>query len=79
MSFKSHLMLGFEADISFPNSDVLIPFSVRGSQTITSPITGQVTYGEAVVYYGSVRARVGYAFDHFLLYGTAGLAWTLIR
>jgi high affinity Mn2+ porin len=74
--FKSHWMLGFEADVSFPNSDVLVPFSVRGSQTITSPFTGQVTYGEAVAYYGSVRGRVGYAFDHFLLYGTGGLAWT---
>jgi len=74
--FKSHWMLGFEADVSFPNSDVLIPFSVKGSQTVTSPFTGQVTYGEAVAYYGSVRARVGYAFDHFLLYGTGGLAWT---
>ena len=74
--FPSHLMLGFEADIPLPNSDVLIPFSVRGSQTITSPSTGQVTYGEAVIYYGSARARVGYAFDHFLLYGTGGLAWT---
>ncbi len=74
--FKSHVMLGFEADASFPNSDVLIPFSVRGSQTIASPFTGQVVYGEAVAYYGSVRGRVGYAFDHFLLYGTGGLAWT---
>jgi high affinity Mn2+ porin len=74
--FKSHWMLGFEADASFPNSDVLIPFSVRGSQIMTSPFTGQVTYGEAVAYYGSVRGRVGYAFDHFLLYGTGGLAWT---
>jgi high affinity Mn2+ porin len=74
--FKSHWMLGFEADVSFPNSDVLVPFSVRGSQTVTSPFTGQVTYGEAVAYYGSVRARAGYAFDHFLLYGTGGLAWT---
>jgi high affinity Mn2+ porin len=74
--FKSHWMLGFEADASFPNSDVVIPFSVRGSQTITSPFTGQVTYGEAVAYYGTVRARFGYAFDHFLLYGTGGLAWT---
>jgi high affinity Mn2+ porin len=74
--FKSHVMLGFEADFSFPNSDVLIPFSVRGSQTITSSFTGQVTYGEAVAYYGSARARVGYAFDHFLLYGTGGLAFT---
>jgi high affinity Mn2+ porin len=69
-------MLGIEADFSFPNSDVLIPFSVRGSQTSTSPFTVQVTYGEAVTYYGSPRGRVGYAFDHFLLYGTGGLAFT---
>ena len=32
--FKSRFMLGFEADASFPNSDVLIPFSLRGSQTV---------------------------------------------
>jgi len=74
--FPSHVMLGFETDISFPNSDVVIPFAVRVNQTIISPLTGQVTYGEAVAYYGSVRGRVGYAFDHFLLYGTGGLAWT---
>ena len=55
--FKSHWMLGFETDLSFPNSDVLIPFSVRGSQTVTSPFTGQVTYGEAVIYSGTVRGR----------------------
>jgi high affinity Mn2+ porin len=74
--FPSRLMLGVEADAIFPNSDVLVPLSVRGSQTVTSPLTGQVSYGESVYYYGSARARVGYAFDHFLLYGTAGLAWT---
>jgi high affinity Mn2+ porin len=74
--FPSRFMLGFEADASFPNSDVLIPYSVRGSQTVTSPLTGQVTYGEAVIHYGSARARVGYAFEHFLLYGTGGLAWS---
>jgi high affinity Mn2+ porin len=72
----SRLMLGLEADASAPNSDVQVPYSVRGSQTINSALNGQVTYGEAVMHYGSVRARVGYAFDHFLLYGTAGLAWT---
>jgi high affinity Mn2+ porin len=72
----SRLLLGFESDVSLPNSDVAVPFSVRGSQTVTSPLTGQVTYGEAVISYGSARARVGYVFDHFLLYGTGGLAWT---
>ena len=75
----SRVMLGFESDVSFPNSDVQVPFSVRGSQTISSPLTSQVTYGEAVIHYGSARARAGYAFDHFLLYGTGGLAWTYDR
>jgi high affinity Mn2+ porin len=74
--FPSRVMLGFEADASAPNSDVLVPYAVRGSQTVTSPLTGEVSYGEAVIQYGSARARVGYAFDHFLLYGTGGLAWT---
>jgi high affinity Mn2+ porin len=72
----SRVLLGFETDVSFPNSDVTVPFSVRGSQTVISPSTGEVTYGEAVISYGSARARVGYAFDHFLLYGTGGLAWS---
>lgn len=65
--FPSHLMLGVEVDVTAPNSDVLIPYSVRGSQTVISPSIGQVTYGEAVMHYGSARARIGYAFDHFLL------------
>jgi len=74
--FPSRVMLGVEADVTMPNSDVLIPFAVRGSQTVTSPLIGQVTYGEAVIHYGSARARFGYAFDDFLLYGTGGLAWS---
>jgi high affinity Mn2+ porin len=74
--FRSRVMLGVEADVSAPNSDVLVPYSVRGSQTVASPLIGQVTYGEAVIHYGSARARVGYAFDSFLVYGTGGLAWS---
>ncbi|SHK48084.1 high affinity Mn2+ porin [Bradyrhizobium lablabi] len=74
--FPSRVLLGVEADVTMPNSDVLIPFSVRGSQTVSSPLIGQVTYGEAVIHYGSARARFGYAFDNFLLYGTGGLAWS---
>jgi high affinity Mn2+ porin len=72
----SRLMLGFESDVTSPNSDVVIPYAVRGGQTVTSPAIGQVTYGEAVIHYGTARARVGYAFDQFLLYGTGGLAWS---
>ena len=74
--FPSRLMLGFEVDASFPNSDVVVPFSFQGSQTVVWPLGGTATYGEAIVYDGSVRARVGYAFDRLLLYGTAGLAFS---
>ena len=69
-------MLGVEADLSSPNSDVVVPYSVRGSQTIASPLIGQVAYGEAVIHYGTARARAGYAFENFLFYGTGGLAWS---
>jgi high affinity Mn2+ porin len=72
----SHWLLGFEVDASFPNSDVNVPFSVRGSQTVTSPLAGEVTFGEAVIAYGSARGRLGYEFGHVLVYGTGGLAWT---
>jgi len=74
--FPSRLMLGAEIDVTAPNSDVLVPYSVKGNQTVASPSVGEVNYGEAVIHYGSVRARVGYAFDHFLLYGTSGFAWS---
>src|SRR5258708_20934297 len=71
--FPSRLMLGVEADVTLPNSDVLIPFAVRGSQRVASPLIGQVTYGEAGIHYGSALAPLGDAFDDFLLYWTGGL------
>src|SRR5438552_7919037 len=63
----SRLMLGFELDATFPNSDVLLPPSIRGSQTAFSPLLGQATYAEAVYHSGSVRGRIGYAADNWLL------------
>ncbi|WP_247494616.1 carbohydrate porin [Bradyrhizobium sp. 164] len=69
-------MLGAEIDVTAPNSDVLVPYSEKGNQAVASPSVGQVDHGEAVIHYGSVRARVGYAFYHFLLYGTGGFAWS---
>lgn len=72
----SRWILGVEGDIAFPNSDVVVPYSVKGRQTVTSPLIGEVTYGEGVIHHGTVRARIGYAFDHFLLCGTGGFAWS---
>jgi high affinity Mn2+ porin len=71
----SRLMLGFEVDVSFPNSDVVVPNSIAGSQTFSSLSNGQASYSDLVEYLGTVRGRIGYAFDNFLIYGTGGLAW----
>jgi outer membrane immunogenic protein len=34
-----------------------------------------VTADEKIPYFGTARARVGYAFDNFLVYATGGAAW----
>ena len=75
----SHLLLGIEVDESFPNSDVIRPNSIRGSQTVGDPNLGSLTFGEAVVHSGSARGRIGYATGHWLIYATGGFAWSYDR
>ena len=67
--FPSHLLLGIEADASFPNN-------IRGTQTIYSRLTGEATYEEMVQWSTTLRGRIGYAPGHWLVYATGGLAWT---
>lgn len=70
----NRVVLGAEVDASFP------PFStaagIGGSSTFTSPTLGAESSGEAVLAFGTVRGRVGYAPGNWLLYATGGLAWT---
>jgi high affinity Mn2+ porin len=70
--YGSGLLLGIEADISFPGN-------MSGLSTLATPSIGTATYKDALEMSGSVRARIGYAFDHWLYYGTAGYAWTADR
>ncbi len=65
----SRLLLGVEADASFPNM-------WEGSAPATSAAAGTASFDETALYSGTVRARVGYAFDHWLIYATGGLAWS---
>jgi high affinity Mn2+ porin len=65
----SRLMVGIEADISFPNS-------VRGSALLFSPAIGQSSFAETAQMFGTLRGRVGYTMRDWLLYATAGLAWS---
>ena len=68
----SRLLLGAEADISFPNFLESGLISVHGTAEGTN-VTDQIDY------IGTVRGRVGYAFDHWLIYGTGGFAWSQAR
>jgi len=62
-------MVGVEADISFPNT-------LAGTQTFATPAFGEASYAETIDMSGTLRARLGYAPAHWLVYATAGLAWS---
>jgi high affinity Mn2+ porin len=65
----SRLLLGVEADVSFPNT-------ITWSRTFAGPALGVASYGETVETFGTLRARLGYAPGHWLAYATTGLAWS---
>ena len=62
------MVLGFEVDLDGT-------MATKSSATITAP--GGVTSGtDQIPWIGTLRGRVGYAFDRFLVYATAGGAAT---
>jgi high affinity Mn2+ porin len=67
----SRLLVGIEGDISFPN------FLDDGIVTSRTTPIGPVT--EKLNFVSTVRGRVGYAFDPWLIYATGGLAWSQAR
>ncbi|MGD0024234.1 MAG: carbohydrate porin, partial [Xanthobacteraceae bacterium] len=65
----SRLLLGVEADVSFPSL-------LAGSQTISSALIGQASYQDQVEFSGTVRGRIGYAPGNWLFYATGGFAYS---
>jgi opacity protein-like surface antigen/outer membrane receptor protein involved in Fe transport len=70
----SRVVLGAEGDWQFSNligdNQTQAPLGAAG----TFP-TGPFTVSTTVKDYASLRGRLGFAFDRFLAYGTAGWAW----
>jgi high affinity Mn2+ porin len=68
----SGVVLGVEADVSAPNT-------LMGAQTILNAANGQASYEDKVEYSGTLRARLGFVRNDWLLYATAGYAWSYDR
>ncbi len=72
--FPSRLLLGTEADITFPN------FQTGADGSIFTGGTAQgTTVTDQIDYIATLRGRFGYAFDHWLIYATGGFAWSQAR
>jgi high affinity Mn2+ porin len=71
-AFPSRLLLGTEADITFP---YFYPDGTifKGGTPQATAVTDQIDY------IATLRGRFGYAFDHWLIYGTGGFAWSQAR
>jgi len=68
----SRLVLGMEADVSFPNF-------LDDDDLVSSRPTSAGSVAERIDVLGRARGRLGYALDRWLLYGAGGLAWSLGR
>ena len=62
--FPSSWVWGVEVDMSFGRID--------GAVTLPPPVR---TVSSRIDYFGTMRTRLGYAWDRVMVYGTGGLAW----
>ncbi len=72
----NRMVVGAEADASFPAWPNLAGISIGGTSTFTAPTLGAESYSETVLSSGTVRGRIGYAPGNWLFYATGGFAWT---
>ena len=72
----NRLVIGAEADMSFPTVPSVAGLSIGGSSSFVSPTLGVESYSENAVYFGTIRGRIGYAPGNWLFYATGGFAWS---
>jgi high affinity Mn2+ porin len=68
VQLPSRIVLGFEADVSFPNY-------IDGNSVISTLATAKSYVVEQMDFTGSARGRLGYAAGPWLFYATGGLAF----
>ena len=67
----NQFVIGAEADFSFTGID--------GDGTIDIPGLGDTAVDAETDWISTIRARLGYAFDNFLVYGTGGIAFANVE
>ncbi len=72
----NRIVIGVEADTSFPAFPNLSGFGIGGQTALTPPAFGTEFYTDNVLAFGTVRGRIGYAPGNWLLYATGGFAWS---
>ena len=68
LEFALGIVLGVEGDVSFPNT-------LSGTQSVSLPAGAVAAYEDRLLFSGTLRARAGYAFGPWVVYGTGGWAW----
>ena len=69
IQLPSRIVLGFEADVSFPNY-------IDGNSVISTLASAKSYVIDQMDLTGSARGRLGYAAGPWMVYATGGLAWT---
>jgi high affinity Mn2+ porin len=64
----SRVLLGGEAHISFA-------YFLEGSDVVSTRANARGAVTETVDFVSTLRGRIGYAFDRWLIYGTGGFVW----
>jgi high affinity Mn2+ porin len=75
LMLPNRLLVGGEADVSFPTFPNLSGISIGGTSTLVSPAAGTQSYSETMLSFGTLRGRIGYAPNNWLFYATGGFAW----
>ncbi|WGJ13662.1 outer membrane beta-barrel protein [Methylocapsa sp. D3K7] len=73
--FANNVVLGFETDFDGAAIRGKVTANLNGVLLAALPFGANVQAGSRINYIGTVRGRLGYAWDRFLVYGTGGFAY----
>ncbi len=75
--FPNNFLLGFETD--FDGAAIRGKLTSNAGGVVGLPFGSAAEMGSRINYIGTVRGRVGYAWDRFLVYGTGGFAYSQVN